>query len=50
MGKNNQKSWMTKGIKIEWLTELNKNMQRQKRNFLLFIDNAKCHPIYMDNI
>ena len=43
--KFNTKSWMTKLIMNEWLINLNNKMQRQKRNILLFMDNAKCHPI-----
>lgn len=45
MWRHNQKSWMTQSIMNEWLTELNKDMKKQKRNILLFMDNAKCHPI-----
>lgn len=43
--KNNKKAWMTQGIMTEWLQELNKNMKRQKRKIILFMDNAKCHPV-----
>lgn len=39
---------MKKCIMTEWLTQLNKTLQRQKRNILLFMDNAKCH--LTDNI
>lgn len=42
--RNNSKAWMTQLIMTEWLSELNKKMKKEKRNILLFMDNATCHP------
>ncbi|XP_055308021.1 tigger transposable element-derived protein 6-like [Sitodiplosis mosellana] len=40
----NKKAWMTGSIMEEFLIQLNKKMMIQKRNFLLFLDNASSHP------
>jgi hypothetical protein len=40
----NKKAWMTREIMSEWLTELNNEMRKEKRNILLFLDNATSHP------
>lgn len=40
----NKKAWMTAAIMEEWLLEFNKRMHKQKRNILLFLDNASSHP------
>lgn len=39
----NKKAWMTTSIFEEWLLNLDKKMGHQKRNILLFLDNATCH-------
>ncbi|XP_062566571.1 tigger transposable element-derived protein 4-like [Saccostrea cucullata] len=40
----NKKAWMTSAIYEEWLKLLNKQMTRQNRKILLFVDNAPSHP------
>ena len=40
----NSKAWMTSEIMSEVLSKLHRRLQRQKRNILLFMDNAPCHP------
>ena len=40
----NKKAWMTTEIFVEWLKSFDKKMRLQKRNVLLFIDNAPSHP------
>ena len=42
--KSNKRAWMTAAIFKEWLEKLNEKMRRQKRNVLLSLDNATCHP------
>ena len=42
--KFNKKAWMDTSIFSEWLKDFDRRMQRQKRNILLFIDNAPGHP------
>lgn len=42
--KANKKAWMTSSIMEEWLIQLNRKMVIQKRNILLFLDNATSHP------
>ena len=39
-----QKSWMTSKIMDSVLTKTNRKMAAAKRNILLFMDNAPCHP------
>ena len=39
-----KKSWMTSEIFTDWLKSFNAKMKREKRNVLLFLDNAPCHP------
>jgi hypothetical protein len=41
--RSNKKAWMTSKIYEEYLQILNRKMKRQKRNILLFVDNAPCH-------
>ena len=41
---SSQKSWMTSEIMDSVLTKINRKMTAAKRNFLLFMDNAPCHP------
>ena len=42
--KHNKKAWMTSGIFLAWVNILNNKMKKEKRNVLLFIDNAPSHP------
>ncbi|XP_050400164.1 tigger transposable element-derived protein 6 isoform X2 [Patella vulgata] len=39
----NRKVWMTSAIFSDWLEELNRQMRRQRRHILLFMDNAASH-------
>lgn len=41
---SNKKAWMTLKIMEGWLIKLNQRMVQQKRNILLFMDNASSHP------
>ena len=43
--KSNKRAWMTAALFKEWLERFNEKIRRQKRNVLLFLDNAICHPI-----
>ena len=40
----NSKAWMTSETMSEVLSKLHRRLQRQKRNVLLFMDNAPYHP------
>ena len=40
----NKKAWMTTLLYQEWLNALDTRMRIQDRHFLLFLDNAPCHP------
>ena len=40
----NSKAWMNNEIMSEVLSRLNRRLKRQKRNILLFMDNAPWHP------
>jgi len=42
--RNNKKAWMTSTIFDDWLRSFDKKMRSQKRNVLLFVDNAPSHP------
>lgn len=42
--RSNKKAWMTAQLMEEWLLHLNARMRAQKRNILLFMDNATSHP------
>ena len=42
--KNNKKAWMNTSMFEEWLRDLNRDMARQNRRILLFVDNAPSHP------
>ncbi|XP_050406602.2 tigger transposable element-derived protein 4, partial [Patella vulgata] len=44
MYRSNKKAWMTAAIFEEWLLSVNKQMRRENRNILLFLDNAPSHP------
>ncbi|GBO41427.1 hypothetical protein AVEN_115653-1 [Araneus ventricosus] len=41
--KSNRKAWMTAAIFEEWLTDFDKQMDKEGRNVLLVLDNATCH-------
>ncbi|XP_050299542.1 tigger transposable element-derived protein 6-like [Anthonomus grandis grandis] len=40
----NKKAWMTGELMAEWLNQFDEKMMREKREILLFLDNACCHP------
>lgn len=42
--RHNKNAWMTSVIFEEVLQTFNRKMRVQKRNVLLFLDNASCHP------
>ena len=42
--RSNKRSWMTSYIFEEWLNKFNEKMKSEKRNVLLFLDNATSHP------
>lgn len=42
--KSNKKAWMTQEIMSEWLLQFDWKMGIQKRQVLLFLDNACSHP------
>ncbi|XP_045178721.2 tigger transposable element-derived protein 4-like [Mercenaria mercenaria] len=42
--RNNKKAWMTGELMTEWLRTVDKQMKKQRRNILLFLDNAPAHP------
>ncbi|XP_066150292.1 tigger transposable element-derived protein 4-like [Euwallacea fornicatus] len=44
MWKFNKKAWMTVDIMTEWLRDFDRQMGAQKRQILLFLDNACSHP------
>jgi len=44
MYRNNRKAWMTGEIMAQWLRKLDKDMRKQVRKILLFLDNAPSHP------
>ena len=39
----NKKGWMTTAIFTDWVRAINADMKRQKRNIILFLDNASSH-------
>ncbi|CAF4934038.1 unnamed protein product [Pieris macdunnoughi] len=41
----NKKAWITTEVSKNWLLTVNGDMQRQKRNVLLFLDNCTVHNI-----
>ncbi|KAK3094873.1 hypothetical protein FSP39_007356, partial [Pinctada imbricata] len=41
---NSGNAWMTAEIFQNWLRDFNRDMARQKRKILLFIDNCSAHP------
>ncbi|XP_061184351.1 tigger transposable element-derived protein 4-like [Saccostrea echinata] len=40
----NRNSWMTGEIFSEWIRDFNRDMCRQKRKVILFVDNCSAHP------
>ena len=47
---SNSKAWMNTEIMSEVLSKLNRRLKRQKRNILIFMDNAPCHPESLQHI
>lgn len=45
--KNNAKAWMTGVLFNAWLEEINRRMDRQNRDILLFVDNCSAHNVSM---
>lgn len=43
--KANRTAWMNSKLFSDWLIDLNKTMQKESRQILLFLDNAPCHPV-----
>lgn len=41
----NSKAWMTSQLFQEWLSDLDKEMQSQKRKILLLVDNCSAHQL-----
>ena len=49
--RNKKKAWMTTGIFEDWLKSFDQQMRKEKRNVLLFVDNATSHPtLQMNNV
>ncbi|XP_070581288.1 tigger transposable element-derived protein 4-like [Ptychodera flava] len=47
----NRKAWMNSQIFEDWVRKFDRKMRRQRRNVLLFIDNAPSHPtIKLNNV
>lgn len=46
----NPKSWMNSEIMIDLLEGLNSRMRRQHRQIFLFLDNAGCHPVSLQEM
>ena len=42
------KSWMQTSIMEDVLKKLNSKLIKEKRNVILFLDNATCHPVTLD--
>ena len=40
----NRRAWMTSDLFEEWLHQVNNEMKCEKRQILMFLDNAPCHP------
>lgn len=40
----NKKAWMTTEVMTDILSKLNGRLKRHRRQILLFMDNAPCHP------
>jgi hypothetical protein len=48
---HNKKAWMNSSIYEDYLKKLNRQMRLQKRNILLFVDNAPSHPeVQLSNV
>lgn len=49
--RNNKKAWMTGELMTEWLRMVDRQMKKQGRNILLFLDNAPAHPdVKLNNV
>ncbi len=44
MYRNNKTAWMNGQLFEEWILKFDRDMRRSKRNIILFLDNAPCHP------
>ena len=42
---NSAKAWMTSKLFNEWLQKLDKKMDKQNRDILMFVDNCPSHVI-----
>lgn len=47
---SNPKSWMNAKIMNELLEKLNGRMRRELRQIILFLDNAGCHPVVLQEM
>ena len=47
---SNPKSWMNAKIMNELLEKLNGRMRREHRQIILFLDNAGCHPVVLQEM
>ena len=47
---SNPKSWMNSEIIIELLEGINRRMRREQREIILFLDNAGCHPVSLQEM
>ncbi|XP_069110032.1 tigger transposable element-derived protein 6-like [Argopecten irradians] len=49
---HNRKAWMDSYIFGEWIKDVDRQMKREKRNILMFLDNATSHAkdIKLDNV
>jgi hypothetical protein len=41
--RHNKKAWMNSKIFSDWISEVDKQMRRQNRHILMFLDNASSH-------
>lgn len=49
--RNNKKAWMTSELMSEWLKMVDRQMKKQGRKILMFLDNAHSHPhLNLENV
>ncbi|KAE9047455.1 hypothetical protein PR001_g4203 [Phytophthora rubi] len=48
--RSNKKAWMTSVLFIEWLHELDVDMEQQRRKIVLLLDNASSHTVSTMNL
>ena len=41
---SNKRAWMTVPTFEDWMRDMDRSMERQKRKIILFLDDARCHP------